>query len=180
MYTRSQVAALAGIDTTKLATLTTRDQLPFLSAFEEGDPRGRVHDQHDSPTRRWNRYSADEVLQVAVAERFGSQIGLTGGLPFPEASRIVSNCIGDVTLSRLADSQEDLWIGYAGRPIEPGGTLGGEHYAAPLLDVAALIQARTEVFGAVAVRVFLVNASQVAREIAVRARRAGIEWPKAA
>jgi hypothetical protein len=168
MYTRRDVCKLANIDEARFKALAYRDQLPTVPAS------AGVRERDEDQAPGWSRFSAYELIQIAVAERLSCQLGYVKGLRPDDVAKIASEC-GEGLMEMLSrTSGPDIWVGYVGRPAERGGFVGGENVYGTITQVAKKIG---DVSMGIAERAFLVNASEIYRTVAERSEELGILFP---
>ncbi|WP_139315213.1 hypothetical protein [Mongoliimonas terrestris] len=168
-YPISEAAFLAGVPVDQLKSLRNRDQLPFLSPGAENYDRERL----DGRTKReWARFIAEDCVLLAVARRLGEQVGYAEGLPPSTTAKIVDNNRTAI-LKAAKNPGWDVWIGYSAGDF-------GFNLAGTISDVAEKIAERENEALAegrpAPVRAFLVNVSQVVREVRARAAEAKIDF----
>jgi hypothetical protein len=159
-HKRQTVCALSAIPVARFKTLARRHQLPKLVDAEyddEGDDEGS--------------YSDLDVLAIAVAERLMCQLGYSDGLPPGAAQQIVSNSLGLLEHPFTA-GRADHWIGYVGQ------TSGGYNVSGTLAQILAEVRSASEECGPAA-RIFIVNVSDVLRDVKARAERLELPFPTA-
>jgi hypothetical protein len=178
MYTRQHVCVLANIDVERFKTLARRNQLPTVFVPPMG-VNERSLDRMQTPG--WNRFPTLDAAKITVSEAFNQQMGYADGLSSTTAAMIASNNSEGIleALQKWADSpapsSKDIWVGYAGF-YERGG---GENVFGTLETVSKrLSEYSTRAFASEwPARLFLVNVSEVIREMARRAAAAGIQFP---
>jgi hypothetical protein len=170
MFQRKEVCKLTGIEEGRFKILAHRGQLPSLQAEDEGADAQEA--------AGWKRYSALDVLMIALAERLMGQIGYADGLRPDTAAKIVSNALSGLDLDPLAadTAPDDRWIGYVGEPAEPGSIDGGWNVSGSVAQVALRI-VESAADGNRPARVFLINVSEVLREVRHRAEAGQITFP---
>lgn len=187
MYTRRDVCALTGLSEAQFKNLARRDQFPF----ERPQTLNSEAYRDDIGAPGWNRFSAVDVLLIAVQQRLMSTIGYADGLGPETARNIVGNNGGAIADMLRASVKSDEWIGYVGQPIERGGSDGGFNVSGSVAAVFERISRRCVAEGdptssslftadSAAERIFLVNVSEVLRALRSRALAAGLQFPKEA
>ena len=184
MYTRRDVCTLTGLPEAQFKNLARRDQLPFER------PRSLNSEEYldRAEARGWNRFSAIEVLRIAVQHRLMTIIGDVDGLG-PETARDIVGDNGSAIQAVLIApaASDDQWIGRVAQPTSHGDCDGGFPVSGSLGVVAAKIGQRcfdskdpeSKIFlstDAAAERVFLLNVSEVLRAVKLRASAAGIQF----
>jgi len=158
MFTRQEVCALTGIPVERFKSLVRRDQIAIILANESG----------------WNYFSAMDVFRIAIQERLSCQIGYADGLSADTAAKIISNNaegIEEVFWQSLGKkAAPDKWFGYVGFSGDLDVNNGGDGVFGTLSEVTKLIE-RKDRNGEQPMRVFLVNADSVLREVAARATK---------
>lgn len=161
MFTRSIAALLSGMSEDQIKNFSRSDRAPsFLRSGEDLGPG------------RWTRYSARDIVLIALAERLRMQIGYAEGLRPDTAAKIAAHAAWSIE-DALA-STHPIWAGYVGEPLDhtDRGTgedrKGGYNVAGTLPDISAKIASMPE--GA-PVRLFLVNVTEVIREVRARAKQ---------
>lgn len=175
MYTRREACLLTNIVEHRFRTLARRDQLPVSPVA----PAPKLNDSEDSiegasKFRGWNRFTAEEVLLIAFAERLMCMLGYADGLPPIPAQKITWNNGSEILRVFAERPASDIWAGYV------GGTDGGWNVAGTLSEVAAAVEddRKRNPGHEVALRLFIVNVSEVLREVEARARLHKIDFPR--
>jgi hypothetical protein len=154
MFTRQEVCVLTGIPVERFKSLIRRDQIAIILPDGPG----------------WNYFSAMDVFKIAIQERLSCQIGYADGLPADTAAMISDNnkaALWDFFWQFPAGKAEpDKWIGYVGFSGDLDVNNGGKNIFGTLSEVTKSIE-RTK--SDEPMRVFLVNADSVLREVAARA-----------
>lgn len=155
MFTRQEVCTLTGISLERFKSLVRREQIAIILPDGPG----------------WTYFSAMDVFMIAIQERLSCQIGYADGLSSDTAAKIVSyNAQGlrdEVFWQFPAGKDEpDKWIGYVGFSGDLDVNNGGKNIFGTLSEVTESIERNKS---DQPVRVFLVNADSVLREVAARA-----------
>lgn len=168
MYTRIDLCALSGIDIDNFKSLWRRDQLPIAAGA-------------NVRARRVEGYSALDVITVAVGQAFISQAGYERGLQASGAMPIAAAASDWIHAAFAKPSGDDIWAGMLGARVgrfENGRVKAGWHVGGTLAEVTAEISRENSRSRSGVVRAFLINVSEVIREVQERARQARIFFPE--
>lgn len=165
MFTRSMASLLSGMSEEQIKNFARSDRSPsFLRSGEEL--------RHS----RWTRYTPRDVILIALTERLRMQIGYAEGLRPDTAAKIAAHAAWSIA-DALA-SPTPLWAGYVGEPLDyqDRGTgenrKGGLNVAGSLTEIAEKIASLDH---GTPVRLFLVNVTEVIKEVLARAKDHGIQ-----
>lgn len=166
MYTRAELCVLSCLDIDNFKSLAHREQLPVAA------PRGRA--------RRSEGYSAIDVLTVAVGQAFISRTGYERGLQPSSAMPIAAAARDWIGKAFASAAGLDIWAGMIGARVgrfENGKVKAGWHVGGTLAEVSAEVERQNARPDGGATRIFLVNVSEVIREVRMRARQEKIFFP---
>jgi hypothetical protein len=159
MFTRQEVCTLADIPVERIKSWIRRNELPTAYTRDQAKQAG------------WNRFSAVEVFKIAIQESLFRQIGEFSGVAADTASWVVA-MNGDAVqkiISSGTPKDKDRWIGYAGA-LRDGSTKEKSVYSnvsGSLDDILTALQPA----GGRYVRLLLVNADDVLRQVQARAKK---------
>lgn len=181
MFTRRDVCTLTGFNENQFKALARREQLVF-GTTETPSSEGDFE-------RHWNRFSAFDVLLVAIQNSLMLRSGYADGLKPETARDIVANNSGAIARLLEESLKSDQWIGYVGQPINRYCYDGGFHVYGSLTDVAEKVTAhcvdatdpssrRLFERDPAALRVYLINVSEVLRTVRARATDHEIHFPE--
>lgn len=152
MFTRQEACVLTGIPVQRFKSLVRRDQIAIIIPNGPG----------------WTYFSAMDVFKAAVQERLSCEIGYADGLSPDTAARIVSNnaeVLEDFFWQFPGgEAEPDKWIGYVGFSGDLDVNNGGKNIFGTLSEVTKSLEPNNQ-----PIRLFLVNADAVLREVAARA-----------
>lgn len=157
MFTRSLAALLSGMSEEQIKNFSRSDRSPSF-----------FHPESDGRERRWTRYSARDVVMIALTERLRMTIGYADGLRPDTAAKIAAHAV--LAVDDALRSAEPIWAGYVGTPLDHTdrgyreSSLGGFNVAGSLVEVAEKVAA-----DASSLRLFVVNVSEVIEEVRRRA-----------
>lgn len=167
MYTRMETCTLAGLDIDNFKALAHRDQLPIM--------------QSKAGSRRSDGYSAYDVLVIASGHALSIRAGYERGLQ-PSTAMPIAAAARDWIQQAFAypSGQPDIWVGTIAARVssfDAGKAKAGWYVGGTLANVATEIEKQSARIDNGVFRVFLVNVSDVVREVRGRARRAKIFFP---
>lgn len=167
MYNRADTCSLSGFDIDHFKTLAHRSQLPISSGTRER-------------SRRAEGYSALDVLTLAVANALIAQAGYERGVQSSTAMPIAAAASEWIRTAYTRPHDPDIWAGMIGARVgrfEKGRVRAGWYVGGTLASITTEITREGQSDERGILRVFLVNVSEVIRDVKLRARRAQIFFP---
>lgn len=169
MFTRIDLCALAGIDTDRFKSLWHRRQLPLRQT-------------NNARARRAELYSPLDVLTLAVGECLAGRVGGERGLSAAGAMIVAAMVREWTAIAYASPAAADVWaacIASRSGRIRQNGELKTIWYSGGALAhvVASAIGDRQN--DQAAIRVFMINLSEVVRDVKARAKQAHIYFPEA-
>ena len=157
-FTRQAACTLAGLEVEHFKSLARREQLAVVGQ---------------------SGFSRLDVAKLAVQAALLAQIGAAGGLD-PKTSAMIAASQADELARELDRSTgPDFWIGYVGQPLARSGPTkfdGGYHVSGDLPWIAARVTGTRGKGEPGAMRLFLVNVTEVLREVRLRAMLANVQF----